>query len=235
MYYGATDIENGRFVLLLEDLADARLGDALNNCSSQEAELVVHEMARFHSTWWEHPRLAGLEWLPGWGGNPEAAQNRLGQREGPFLEKFGHKLPESMRQIIHKLRSKYGGVLAELGKSPWTMIHGDLHLDNVLFNLPVTNSPITILDWQSVARGRSAIDFALFIFGSLEIEQRRTVENDLMRAYHSGLIGGGVQRYEFDQFLPRLPTGAAMAVGRYGQRLWGDGHRFTGRKGTRPS
>ena len=49
-YYGAADVDAGEFVLLLEDLAPGRVGDALLGCSAAEAALVVDRIAAFHAT-----------------------------------------------------------------------------------------------------------------------------------------------------------------------------------------
>ena len=42
-YFGAMDADSGEYVLLLEDLAPARVGDQLAGCSRREADLAVRE------------------------------------------------------------------------------------------------------------------------------------------------------------------------------------------------
>lgn len=81
------------------------------------------------------------------------------------------------------------------------MIHADLHLDNVLFSLGTSVPGVTVIDWQSVAHGRCAIDLALFLFGSLKTTTRRNVEDDLLRRYCELLRAGGVTGYNFPQLL----------------------------------
>jgi hypothetical protein len=58
-----------------------------------------------------------------------------------------------------------------------------------------------LLDWQSVARGRGAIDLALFLCGSLDIATRRAVEDDLFQQYHTLLRACGVAGYDFSQLM----------------------------------
>lgn len=200
-YYSAVDSAANRVVLVLEDLHNARVGDALHGCSSRDAALVINELAKFHAWWWNHPRLDTFSWLPLWGGDALAAQNRYIQFIDPFLQRFGQHVSRQVREIIDALATNYGAVRQRLQQAPATMIHGDLHLDNIFFHAPEHRPPVTVIDWQSVARGRGAIDLALFLFGSLETATRRAVENDLLHRYYELLIKGGVTEYSFAQLM----------------------------------
>lgn len=201
LYYGAADDATGRVVLVLEDLHAARLGDALHGCSTPDAALVIDQLAHFHAQWWNHPQLDAFPWLPQWGGDAQVAQNRYIQLLDPFLQHFGPRVPQRVRKVIEALAPSYGAVRTRLQLVPTTMIHADLHLDNVLFS-PAGHQPgVILIDWQSVARGRGALDLALFLFGSLETVTRRAVEDDLFQRYHQLLRAGGVTGYDFPQLL----------------------------------
>jgi thiamine kinase-like enzyme len=201
LYYGAADDATGRVILVLEDLHTARMGDALHGCSCADATLVIEQLAHFHAQWWKHPRLDAFSWLPQWGGDAQVAQNRYIQCIDPFLQRFGPRVPQRVQEIIDALATSYGAIRERLRQAPATMIHADLHLDNVLFS-PLGHGPgVTLIDWQSVARGRGAIDLALFLFGSCDSTTRRAVENDLLRRYHLLLIAGGVTEYDFPQLM----------------------------------
>ena len=54
-----------------------------------------------------------------------------------------------------------------------------------------------VIDRQSVARGRGAMDLALFLFGSLKTTTRRAAEGNLLQRYHELLVVGGVTGYAF--------------------------------------
>ncbi len=201
LYYGAADDATGRVILVLEDLHMARLGDALHGSSTSDASLVIEQLAHFHAQWWNHPSLDTFSWLPLWGGDAHVAQNRYIQLLDPFLQRFGSRVPQKVWAVIDALATSYGAVRMRLQLAPATMIHADLHLDNVLFFLPGHEPGMTLIDWQSVARGRSAIDLALFLFGSLETTTRRAVEDDLLRRYHELLRACGVTGYDFPQLM----------------------------------
>ena len=71
---------------------------------------------------------------------------------------------------------------------PWTLLHGDLRLDNLLFGRP----RVTVVDWHTVKIGPGLSDVSYFIGSSLVPEVRRDFECDLVRAYHRHLESGGV-------------------------------------------
>ena len=60
------DIEtaSGDFVLLMEDMAPARVGDQLDSCSPAQSARAIHDIAAFHAEWWAHPDLESMSWMP---------------------------------------------------------------------------------------------------------------------------------------------------------------------------
>ncbi len=129
------------------------------------------------------------------------AQQRYIQCVEPFLHRFGQRVPKRVQKMIEALVTIYGGVQMRLQHAPLTMIHDDLHLDNMLFSAAPSIPPLMIIDWQSIARVRAAIDVASVLFGSLETATRRAVERDPLRRYHKLLLAGSVTRYDFAQLL----------------------------------
>ena len=199
LYYGAADDATWRVILVIEDFQSARQGDALGGCTPQDAALVINRLAHFHAQWWNHPRLDEFSWLPLWGGDSNVAQKRYVQSVDAFLRRFGSRVPKRVREIIGALATSYGDIRARMKQLPVTMVHGDLHLDNILFSPLECNPGVTVIDWQSVARGRGIIDLALFLFGSLETTTRRAVEGDLLQRYHALLLAEGVTGYDYSQ------------------------------------
>lgn len=201
LYYGAADDAAGCVILVLEDFQNVHQGDALGGCSLQDASLVIDWLARFHAQWWNHPQLDTFSWLPVWGGDAQMEQTRYRQFLAPFLEHFGQRVPRPILEVMDTLTTSYGAVRSRLRLAPVTLIHGDLHLDNLLFHAPAQEPGVVIIDWQSVARGRGVIDLALFLFSSLETAVRRTVEERLLQRYYELLRAGGVTGYSFSQLM----------------------------------
>lgn len=201
LYYSAMDTEAEEYVLLIEDMAPARVGDNVAGCSLAEAELAIRNLARIHAAWWESPRLAGLDWLPVFYADPEQAQTRFGESWGPFLERFGDMMPASMTEVGEKLKSNVAYVVSSIGESPRTLIHGDFRLDNLFFSTDEDGIALAAADWQTVSQSKGVFDVAYFLAWSLQPEQRRAKEMELLGMYHSMLLDSGVAGYDFDQCL----------------------------------
>lgn len=202
-YFAAADQENLTVLLLLEDLADWQGGDVLKGCSIDEARLVLDAMAPFHARWWGNSDAShGIPgWLPRWGGDYAARHRRYRGQVGPFLERWGSSLAHEIVDLIEGLARCYGRVLAAIDALPSTVIHADLHLDNVMFARGRKDRPVAILDWQSVCRGPAAADLTQFIVGSLWPEDRRSAGSAVFAHYAELLASNGVRRYSSDRLL----------------------------------
>ncbi len=131
-----------------------------------------------------------------WMGDPDARHERYSRGVEPFLERWKDRLPEEIRQLVLDLRPVYREILAEIATAPETLIHTDLHLDNIAFD---GSHGVTVIDWQSISRGPAAIDLAAFLSVSLDADARRAAESDLLRGYHDVLVAHGVTGYSHDQ------------------------------------
>lgn len=200
-YYSATNADIGDHVLLLEDFATAQVGDNVKGCSTEDAELAIRRIAKFHATWWESPQLAKINWIGAFNRNAERSQIAFQQRWDVFIEKFGDLLTDAFLDVGGKVGSRIAAIANQLAESPQTVVHGDLRLDNMLFDKSRASASLVVIDWQLISMGRGAYDFAYFLGFSLPSEQRRAMEMDLMRLYHSVLVNNGVRGYGFDQCL----------------------------------
>lgn len=201
-YYADVDAESGLHVLLLEDLAAGRVGSSVAGCSSEQAELAVLEIGRFHAAWWEAPELEGLDWLVDPGVDPRALHEAHERWWPDFLAQAGHQLPDRAREIGARLGEHRARIMRHLTRTPpRTLIHADYKLDNLVFGNGWGGAPLVVLDWQLMRRGRGVFDVAFFLSQSLEPQERRAVEQDLVSAYHRILLEAGVRGYSFEQCL----------------------------------
>lgn len=198
-YYGHVDPEAGEVVLLIEDLDFATPGDALSGCSVAEARSVLAGIAALHGRWWAHRELPRLSWAGDWAsGNPARAE-RFARQAGPVIDRYGERMPAGIPDLLAALAGRFEGVMAALAAAPPTLLHLDLHLDNVMF-APAGGGPRAyILDWQSVSRGPAVLDVAGFVVESLSVDDRRSRERELLRGYHAELRRRGVDDYPFER------------------------------------
>ena len=200
-YYSAFDPESGDYVLLLEDMAPARVGDQLAGCSVQQAELCLRELAKFHATWWENPKLSEFNWMPSidddW--QIESAEQSYAESWDPFIERFGHQLSPTLRDIAERFGKNIRPLMHKFGARPRTIVHGDYRLDNLFFGPLGSSDSLAVIDWQISSRGRGVFDVAYFLAGTLPPPERKAKEQDLLRMYHDILTERGVRGYDFDQ------------------------------------
>lgn len=207
LYHAAVDPDRQRVVLLLADLTGGRPGDALTGCSPAQAGAIIDAIAPLHARMW---RESPPGWWPAFVTDPAANQQRYASRVGPFLERYGHRLPPAVGVLVERLRSEYAAVLAELMEAPTTVVHSDLHLDNVIFDAayeptpdrsdppPGTGHPVTLLDWQSACRGPAAVDVA-DVLGSLPMADRRASAPDLLERHAARIAESGVDDYPVER------------------------------------
>lgn len=204
LYYAAFDPATSDFVLLIEDLSGCRLGDQLAGASVEDARLLVTEIANLHAQWWNNPRLDQAPWLPTSGSEVnKAGMSLYPMAWGPFMERWGHRLPERIRTAGERLSTQSFSILERFsapGRST-TLLHGDYRLDNFFFGKSTNQPPLTVVDWQISIRGAAAYDVGYFTGQSLSIEDRRTHERDLLALYLDTLKSGGVTDYSMDQLL----------------------------------
>jgi aminoglycoside/choline kinase family phosphotransferase len=201
VYYADIDVETAGFILLMEDLAPARQGDQLAGCTPREAERAIDELVKLHAPRWGDPTLADLEWLHR---DPEQSRmfmlgllpmlwagfrDRYADRLGPDVHDAGEALFANLERYLNG------------ATEPWTVVHGDYRLDNLLFGRAGDDGSdgVAVVDWQTCAHGPALNDVAYFIGAGLTTDDRRVHEEQLVRRYHTALVEAGVDDYSWDR------------------------------------
>ncbi len=198
-FYTSCDLEAGDGVTILEDLKGRlRIGDQMVSPSPAEAMTIVEQAAGLHATWWGRTDTDDLAWLPKPDGPVWAMAPATLQGFWPvYQQNFGHLLTPSLISAVERTWAQMEWVFKRFASPPMTVVHGDYRLDNMFFP-ERAGDPITVIDFQLMARGRGPYDIAYFASQSLDIEQRRATERDLLRRYHGALVDAGVRDYSFD-------------------------------------
>jgi hypothetical protein len=198
-YHAAADAASGDFVLLLEDLAPARIGDQLESCDAAQARMAVRDIAALHAGWWQSPRLADLAWMPAANDPVHLAVAGIYQQCWPaFLQFAGSNLPEPVKRIGEALASRINRIQHIFTtERPNTIVHGDFRLDNLFFASEQGGVPFAAIDWQVTFRGCGIFDIAYMLAGNLQPAMRRELERELLQFYHERLLAGGVSGYDY--------------------------------------
>jgi hypothetical protein len=193
-HHAAYDPATGRFLLLLESLTPAAVADQLEGLSLARAQLAVGELAGLHAPHWgatsldaTFPRTADDADAPG------VAELLPALFDG-FLERHGEALSAPARAVVAWLRPRLPAYYAGHG-GPATVQHGDFRTDNLLFDGRGGAVPMATVDWQMVAVGAGALDVAYLLTTSLDVEDRRRHERDLLARYLDRLCALGVTGY----------------------------------------
>lgn len=192
LYHAELDERDRRVVLLLEDYgaAGGRPGDALAGGTTAQAAAILDAVVPVHAAGWGR---APAQWVPSLAVDPPAGQRWYAERAERFLARHRHRVPAPVAGLVERLRGGYAEVLAELARAPATVVHGDLHLDNVIFDPP--GRPVAVLDWQGIGYGPAVVDLADVLFGSLPADHRRPAEPALLARYAAALASGEVTGY----------------------------------------
>jgi len=198
---GLVRLSRRRYALLLEDLREGKAGDQLGAGTPGELGQVLEEAARMHARFWGSPRIATLPWLPELESGARLVRAWYRRSRSDFLRRFGAALPASLRSLLDSIESGLPGLLAALSAAPTTLLHGDLRLDNLVFDSGGEGSPVAFLDWQVPCRGAGVYDVVYLLSSSLAPGVGRDEEVALVRAYHDALRAQGVGDYAFEACL----------------------------------
>lgn len=186
--------DDDQFALLLEHLDQARTGDQLAGLTLPEAESAVRQLAQLHAHWWQSEALARQPWLPAidqpWF---VAGLQRLYQTAWSVVRpRHAAQLPSHVVRHGDAFAGTMPALMAHLARPPWTLGHGDLRADNLMFD--AHEQPIFI-DWQLCDRARPGRDLAYLISQGMPTAQRRLSGESLVAGYLEELQRLGVLGY----------------------------------------
>ncbi len=201
-----------RYLLMLEDLAPARLGDQVAGCSADEARTALRDVAKMHAAFWNDPRLENTWWIMPLDLAPNIFRHFLEESRDAFFEQYGSRLSPSAREKFDWFREHDVEIFRICGGHPFTLVHGDFRLDNMFFD--DSRDQIVLFDWQGPGKGLAAFDVAYFLSASLPLGTPPEVEQSIMRSYHDDLVRGGVKDYPWDEFVRHYRISMILMLGR---------------------
>lgn len=184
---------NTEFVLLLEDMSPAMQGDQIAGCTPAQARAVAVAAAGLHGPRWCDETL--LE-LPGLVLPTHDDRELMDSVLAPMADAFRARFPLDGKEsaTIDWLVATAGDWL-ERPPTRFALIHGDLRIDNILFGC---DDAVTVIDWQTITPGNPLRDIAFLLASSLDPDDRRAHERDIVAAYHAALLGHGVTDYSLE-------------------------------------
>ena len=198
-----------RFTLLLEDLAPRRPGVQTEGCPPERAEAALRNLAGLHAPRWCDPALLRLDFARA--PTPERAAF-LGRVTLAATEVFAETYSRELHAAdVDTLRASAAAVeaWAVLRPEPFSVIHGDYRLDNLMFGADADD--VVAVDWQTLEVAPPTRDLAYFLGTSLSVEDRRAREEALVALYHAELLARGVGDYPLERCFEDYRLGQLQA------------------------
>jgi aminoglycoside/choline kinase family phosphotransferase len=210
--YAAEIDGQGRFVLLLEDLAPARAGDQLTGLTVEETRRALREGALLHAAFWADESLADLDWMY----VPDSAQNfytteMIEQAWSHVQQIYAGRLPDDVVEVCEQYVAHHEA-WNRPRSGPRCLTHNDFRPDNMM--IPESGARIALVDWQTVSLLSVGMDVSYLLGCALPRDVRKELEVGLLHEYHDQLQASGVSGYSFEQLTRdyRHYTFAALAV-----------------------
>ena len=187
-----------RYLLVMEDIADARPPNQVEGGSIADVDAALDVLAAFHGQCWMWSEVEDRNRLI-WPHDqaPKVLKASYMRNRSDFVDRYASQLPPGTIARLDDAQNNITDIVEQLSAEPWTLLHGDFRLDNILFR---PDGEIVVLDYQLVARGRAGFDVAYFITTALTVEHR-SEESRMLRRYHDALVSAGVTDYSFDQLV----------------------------------
>jgi len=187
-----------RYVLVIEDIPDARPPRQREGGTTEDVRNSLVVMARFHAAhWMDQQLLDENDWIMPLDAAPRMMQAAYRNSRQEFLDRMGTAVHDDTMRRIDAVQEDLPAILRRLAAPPWTLLHGDFRLDNVLVR---GDGSLVVLDFQLPRFGRAANDLAYFITTAIDACDQ-AVEEELLRLYHSTLEHAGVTGYSYDQLV----------------------------------
>ncbi|MDA1061884.1 MAG: phosphotransferase [Chloroflexi bacterium] len=198
MHNGSYDPASHGYVLLLQDMAPAPVGDSMTGYPADDAEALVRQLARLHARWWNDASLADFDWLTTLGERAEQWQRTAVRAWERASAAPGDAVDAEAAAAIQAMIEHWPRIAEYLSRPPFTLVHGDFKPDNLCFpNGPL--GEVIALDWQNSQRGRGPTDLAYFLTFVDTRSDREATPKRLLTAYHEELTSNGVTDYTLDQ------------------------------------
>jgi hypothetical protein len=201
-YDAAYDSGSGLSHLLLQDVSHTHATIPWPVSPRRlHAERTIDAFAELHCSFWNHDQL----WTE-FGGLPsdEIIDNpgNLDHQFAMFVDFMGDRLSQDrlkrFEQVFESWPVLFRARISD--RRNLTLIHRDAHAWNVLLPRDPNSDRVYLIDWQTYQPWISAQDLAYHIALFWYPEQRKIMEEEVLRRYHSELLDGGVDGYDWTEF-----------------------------------
>lgn len=187
----ANEISDDRmdFITVMEDMSPAEPGSQLVGESRERATVAMKEAAKLAAAFYGDESLRERDYVLSAASDDGGAlgQELLQQHWPGFLQRFGDKLDEECITFGDRYVDNHCKYVSRF-QGPKTLVHGDFRSENILFD----GDRACTVDWQTICESSPLTDLAYFMGGSVEVEDRRALERQLVDEYEQELARLGI-------------------------------------------
>ena len=200
LLHAELDMADHGFVLLLEDMRGATLGDQVAGLTPPQVEAAITAIGRLHGAWWGKVDSGNMDALFDFASPQYGAALQAGYQAflAPALRNFADCYSAYTKKTAEALAPVAARVVRQMASGARTFVHGDYRADNLLFGPGLGEDGVAAVDWQISGRGGALYDVAYLICNSVPTEYRRQAEQALLRRYYDTLLRAGVTGFSFD-------------------------------------
>ena len=188
------DDATGDFVLLLEDLGESgcTMPDGTVGVTPDAVAVALEELATLHVRFEDPARRAASEarWVEPAG--PGSDYGVLMLRYG--LEHRRADLTDAYAAVAELYVEQRPAMQAVWHSGDHTVVHGDAHLGNLFLD----SGRVGFLDWGLIMLSTPMRDVSYFLTMTMDVEDRRTHERDLLRHYLAARVALSGAPLSFD-------------------------------------
>lgn len=191
-----------RFLMLLEDVSPARVGNQLEVTTETEARMALVQAAKLHASHWGNNDIVKQGYIQA----PDLAQGigspaAIQQCWDGFKARFGDIVSAPHLKIVERFVKNNSDWNRPLDR-PRCITHNDYRPENMLFSeAEGSMNPLYVVDWQTLSFNYGASDIAYFLGGSFEGNELVDMQARLLPEYYDALSRQGVSDYSYAQFL----------------------------------
>ena len=202
------DPETHAATLVIERIHPATKGDILDGTTFERMHTLVGDVARMHGAYWMDDSLNEQGWLIDWSAPTLLAGiPRTLASWSNIREQFPHFHSDELVAMVEVFLADVPSWLGRFARRPWTLIHQDYELDNILFR---ADGPV-IVDWQSAMRSFPGMDLGWLLMASHN-DETLAREPELLDHYRRGLAAAGGPQWSEADLLEDLAWAAFFWV-----------------------
>lgn len=209
-HYTGVDEAAGRSLIIMDDVVSEGgwFLDARSRHSIETIRDTLGQLARLHAATWGAGKWDEFDWLT-WGVRQSRKEYPVDVLQAQLGDGRGSGLSPALldAECVREAMSRVAEVTSTC------VVHGDAHSGNIYLDSAGRGC---WLDWQVVHIGHWATDVSYHIATSLEIDDRRTYERELLQHYLDQLAALGIDRPDWEEAWEHYTLHFP-----YGYFLWG--------------